>query len=54
MNGLLRHYLPKRTDLSVHDPVSLARIEDRLNSRPRKRLGWTSPTDAYTAALTGS
>jgi transposase, IS30 family len=54
MNGLLRQYLPKRTDLSVHDLASLARIEDRLNGRPRKRLGWASPTDAFTAALAGS
>jgi IS30 family transposase len=54
MNRLLRQYLPKRTDLSVHDPASLARIEDRLNGRPRKRLEWASPTDAFTAALAGS
>lgn len=38
-NGLLCQYLPKRTDLSVHDPASLVRIEDRLDGRPRKRLG---------------
>ncbi|WP_433782183.1 IS30 family transposase [Actinomycetospora sp. CA-101289] len=53
-NGLLRQYLPKRTDLNVHDPASLARIEDRLNGRPRKRLGWASPAAAFTAALAGS
>lgn len=53
-NGLLRQYLPKRTDLNVHDPASLARIEDRLNNRPRKRLRWASPTDTFTAALAGS
>jgi IS30 family transposase len=53
-NGLLRQYLPKRTDLNVHDPASLARIEDRLNTRPRKRFGWRSPSEEFTAALAGS
>ena len=53
MNGLLRQYLPNRTDLSVLHPTSLARIEDRLYSGPRKRLGWASSTEAFTAALAG-
>ena len=53
-NGLLRQYLPKRTDLSIHDAASLQRIEDRLNGRPRKRLGWTSPSQAFITALAGS
>jgi IS30 family transposase len=52
-NGLLRQYLPKRTDLNLHDLEALANIEERLNTRPRKRFGWASPADVFTAAVAG-
>jgi len=42
-NGLLRQYFPKGTDLSVHGPEELRRVQDCLNSRPRKVLGWRTP-----------
>lgn len=44
-NGLLREYLPKGSDLSVHSAADLQAIADELNDRPRKRLGYYTPRE---------
>jgi IS30 family transposase len=53
-NRLLRQYLPRKTDLSVYDQAELELIALKLNTRPRKTLGYSTPaaTLARTVALT--
>jgi transposase, IS30 family len=54
-NGLLRQYMPKHTDLSKHSAEDLERIQDSLNNRPRKTLGYLKPSErlAELVALAG-
>jgi IS30 family transposase len=52
INGLLRQYLPKSTDLSQHTRADLQAIADRLNDRPRKRLAFRTPREAFAKLLT--
>jgi transposase, IS30 family len=50
-NGLLRQYLPKGTDLSLHSAGNLARIAASLNGRPRKTLGYMTPSEKLAELL---
>jgi len=51
-NGLLRQYFPKGTDLSQHRRDELEAVAYTLNNRPRKTLGWKTPTEALDEFLT--
>lgn len=45
MNGLLRDYFPKGSDLRNVTAHQLARVAEEINNRPRKTLGWARPAD---------
>ena len=47
-NGLLRQYLPKGSDLSGFDQDELDEIAWKLNTRPRKSLGFKCPAELFT------
>jgi IS30 family transposase len=51
VNGLLREYLPKGTDLSRYTAAQLQAIEDELNDRPRKRFGYRTPREQLAKLL---
>ena len=41
--GLIRQYIPKGTDLSTISSKRIQEIQDKLNNRPRKCLGYKTP-----------
>lgn len=50
-NELLRQYIPKKRLLSTVTDEELRRIQNQLNYRPRKRLGFKTPSDVFTQSL---
>jgi IS30 family transposase len=47
LNGLVRQYVPKRTDIDELPSWAPQAIEDTLNFRPRKVLGFQTPHEAF-------
>lgn len=45
INGLIRQYLPKRTDLSKLTSEDIHQIQEILNNRPRKSLNYRTPNE---------
>ena len=50
-NGLIRYYLPKGTDFATISDETIKTIENTLNNRPRKRLGWKTPLEAFNESV---
>ena len=50
-NGLIRWYLPKGTDFATVSEKRIREIEWRLNTRPRKRLGWRTPLEVFNQSV---
>ena len=46
-NGLIRQYIPKGTDFSEITEKQIKWIENKLNNRPRKRLGYLTPIEKF-------
>jgi IS30 family transposase len=45
--GLVRQYLPKGSSLSKITEEQIYEIQEKLNNRPRKKLGWLTPNQAF-------
>ena len=46
-NGLIREYLPKSFDIALCSDEELASYVEKLNTRPRKCLGWKTPYEVF-------
>lgn len=46
-NGLIREFLPKGCDFRQVSDNEMQAIEDKLNNRPRKRLGFKTPNQVF-------
>ncbi len=44
-NGLVRQYLPKGTDFRAVSDAEVRAVQDRLNARPRRALGYRTPAE---------
>ena len=50
-NGLLRQYVPKKRSMESITDEEIRMIENRLNNRPRKRLGFRTPSEVFHQSL---
>jgi IS30 family transposase len=48
-NGLIRQYLPKGMALDKVKTKEILKIQNILNNRPRKKLGYKTPNEVYDA-----
>jgi transposase, IS30 family len=47
LNGLIRQYFPKKTNFANITWKEVKRVENDLNNRPRKRLGFLTPNEVF-------
>lgn len=47
LNGLLRQYFPKGSDLGAFTEEDIQNVQDKINRRPRKRLGFRTPQQMF-------
>lgn len=51
LNGLIRQYIPKKTNFADVTDKYIRQIEEKLNNRPRKRFGYKSPNQQFVETL---
>lgn len=50
-NKILRQFLPKGTNFDLISDAEINRIQDKINRRPMKVLGWISPAQCFNQAF---
>lgn len=47
LNGLIRQYIPKKTDFSIITEAYILEVQNKLNNRPRKRHNFETPNQVF-------
>jgi len=47
MNKLIREYIPKDAVFCEFDELKLKEIQEKINNRPRKKLGYYTPNEKF-------
>jgi IS30 family transposase len=50
----LKQYFPKGTDFAKVSKKAITRAVDKLNNRPRKRLGYRTPAEVFWGEYSGA
>jgi IS30 family transposase len=50
-NGLVRQYFPKGTDFNKVSRYQIKKVQNLLNTRPRKTLNWLTPQEAFAKTI---
>lgn len=46
-NGLIRQYIPKKVSFNDYDDKDIKDIEEKINRRPRKKIGFETPIERF-------
>ena len=49
-NGLVRQYVPQQSTFANISPQELQDVENKINARPRKVLGFRTPLEVFSKA----
>jgi IS30 family transposase len=50
-NGLIRQFFPKSTNFKEVSQKEVKYVQDLLNGRPRKAIGYSTPYEAFSRLL---
>jgi len=50
-NGLIRQYIPKKSEFENISKEEIVTIQNKLNHRPRKSLGFKTPFEVFMKAV---
>jgi IS30 family transposase len=49
--GIIRRFIPKRTDLNTIDPLTIKKVEKLLNNRPVKKFKYKTPNQVFSEKI---